>query len=144
MKMPFLEPVEKPDVKYHSSISQHSNKLYVVKGGEYVPISFDTLDYIDCGKVYSHKSVVTDGDDIGYNYEVGNRRFISDTYVSVDRKGIEKYALPKWFGEGFYSKVVDEQVFTNFDNGSLGNRNIYDLRIGLSYAAADKTLEPTE
>ena len=72
MSIQWLEPDEKPEVFWHSSISQKKNTLSVLVRGEWLPISFDSLDYIECsndsetkgcGKLHpvSHKAILTDG-----------------------------------------------------------------------------------
>ena len=44
-----------------------------------------------------------------------------------------------------YEAQVEEFDFVNDDNASsLGVRNRYDITIGLNYALADETLEPSE
>lgn len=142
--MQILEPVDNPQVRYYSSISQHSNKLHVVKGGELVPISYDVLDYIECDKVHSHRAIVAHGEDIGYNYDVKECCFYTDQYIYHDNQRTELRTLPHWFGEGFYEVANNEFDFINADNGSLGERNKYTLRIGTRYAKADKTLKAVD
>lgn len=142
--MKILEPSKETGVEYYSSISQHKNKLAVVKKGEWCPISFDCIDYIDCKKIHSHRAVVTDGDDIGYNFPVGECRFYTDSYVYHDENGNERHILPEWFGPGFYDEALTDQAFINADTCSLGVRNGYVLRVGLSYALADKNIPPVE
>ncbi len=127
-------------VKYHSSISQHRNKLSQVVGGEYLPISYDVLDYIDCDHIASHRETVTDGDDIGFEFAVGDTCFTSDQYVLYDNKGERLEKLPEWFGTGYYRKKVDELDFVNADNGSIGTHQVQHLRVGLNYALAENTL----
>lgn len=87
---------------------------------------------------------MTDGDDIGYNYPVGECKFYTDEYVYHDEKGTELRALPHWFGEGFYKANVNSNSFINADNGALGTHNEYNLRVGLSYARARETLKGVE
>lgn len=140
--MPVLEPDEKPEVFYHSSISQHENKLSVMQRGEWVPISFDVLDYINCETgIGTHRAIVTDGDDIGFNFPVGTERLLSDTYLTGDFQGLVTEELPAWFGTGEYQKFVTARDYVNSDCESLGHRTSQDLRIGLNYALAKKTLE---
>lgn len=133
---------EKPEVFYHSSISQHKNKLSVMQRGEWVPISFDVLDYINCETgIGTHRAIVTDGDDIGFNFPVGAERLLSDTYLTGDFQGLVTEELPAWFGTGEYQKFVTARDYVNSDCESLGHRTSQDLRIGLNYALALKTLE---
>lgn len=139
-----LEPDEKPEVFYHSSINQHKNKLSVLRGGEIVPISFDAIDYIDCNHVETHVATLTDGDDIGFSFPVDEQVLYSDVYATYDTQGVRQEKLRTWFGEGVYDKYFEERSFLNADNGSLGVKNKETLRIGLNYALANKTLEPDE
>lgn len=138
--MKILEPSEEQAVKYYSSISQHKNKLSVLIRGEWVPISFDVLDYIDCECIKSHTAIVTDGDDIGFNYPVGECHLYIDQYIYHDEYGAELRTLPKWYGEGVYTQMLSGDAFINSDTNSLGVSNDYRLRVGLNYALADKTL----
>lgn len=140
--LPVLEPDEKPEVFYHSSISQHKNKLSIMQRGEWVPISFDVLDYINCETgVGSHRAVVTDGDDIGFDFPTGSETLLSDTYLTGDFQGLVTEQLPAWFGTGEYQKWVEARDYVNSDCDSLGHRTAQELRIGLNYALARKTLE---
>lgn len=115
-----------------------------MKKGEWLPISYDVLDYITCKKAASHKAIVTDGDDIAFDFDVSTCTFYTDQYVYHDKNKTEIRALPHWFGEGFYRAHIDSKAFINTDYESLGVRNRYDLRIGLSYALADETLKAIE
>lgn len=135
---------ENPEVFYRSSIAQHENKLSVMQRGEWVPLSYDVLDYIDCDKVASHKAVVTDGDDIGYDFKVEERVYYTDKYIYHDREETVLKELPHWFGEGFYEAFVDETPFVNADNGALGIKTKRTLRVGTPYALAIRTLEPDD
>lgn len=140
--MSVLEPDEQPEVFYHSSISQHKNKLSVMQRGEWVPISFDVLDWINCETgIKSHRAVVTDGDDIGFDFPVGSETLLSDTYLTGDYEGIVTKELPAWFGTGEYQEYVLARDYVNSDCGSLGHRTAQTYRIGLNYALATKTLE---
>ena len=140
--LPVLEPDEKPEVFYHSSISQHKNKLSVMQRGEWVPISYDVLDYINCETgIGSHEAIVTDGDDIGFNFPVGSETLLSDTYLTADYQRLVQKDLPIWFGTGTYDAYEQGRAYVNSDCESLGRRYAQDLRIGLNYALALKTLE---
>lgn len=140
--MPTLEPDEKPEVFYHSSISQHKNKLSVMQRGEWVPISFDVLDYINCETgIGAHKAIVTDGDDIGFDFPTGSETLLSDMYLTGDLQTLVTEELPTWFGTGEYQKWVEARGYVNSDRDSLGHRTAQGLRIGLNYALARKTLE---
>lgn len=135
-----LEPNESPDVEYHSSISQHKNKLSVMQRGEWVPISFDVLDWINCEGIQSHLAIVTDGDDIGFNFDVDEETLLSDTYLMADFVDTIVEPLPAWYGTGDYQKFVQARDFVNSDYESLGHRTASELRIGLNYALAKNTL----
>ena len=140
-----LEPDEKPDVFYHSSISQHKNKLSVIQRGEWIPISFDSLDWINCETgAHSHLATVTDGDDIGFDFRVGEEVLLSDTYLTGDFEGLVTKELPAWFGTGEYQEYVKARDYVNSDCESLGHRTSQTLRIGLNYALAKNTLKADE
>ena len=142
--MRVLEACDNPVVKYNSSISQHSNTLCVLIRGEWCPISFDVLDYIDCEEAKSHRAIVTDGDDIGFNFPVGECCLVNNEYVYHDGDRKELRTLPEWFGAGMYEAYIKKDTFTNFDNTALGTTQEYRLRIGLNYALADRTLPSVE
>lgn len=137
-----LEPTEKSDLVKKSSISQHKNKLSVIKGAEYVPIAFDTLDYIDCDRAVSHPTILAIDDDLGYFYPVSECKFYTDNYVYHDGDRVELKTLPHWFGEGLYQESVKKYSFTNADNGALGTHNEQTLRIGEDYVTTKETLRP--
>ena len=142
MKTTILEPDEKQEVKYYSSISQHKNKLSVIQQHEYVPISYDSIDAITCRKgIISHREVVTDGDDIGFNFAVCECKYVNNEYITYDDYGVTKKKLPKWFGDGFYDDFTDTRSYLNTDAGSLGYADVVTLRIGTKYALANKTLK---
>ena len=142
--MEILESCDKPQVKYHSSISQHKNTLCVMKKNEWCPIAFDSIDYIDCDHIGSHRACVTDGDDIGFHYDVKNCKVITRNYLYHDRNQVVLKTLPEWFGSGYYEDVLTGQAFVNADNGALGTENLLNLRIGLNYAIADEMLPAVE
>jgi hypothetical protein len=81
---------------------------------------------------------------LGFNFPVGHYTFFTDTYLIGDRKEVVVKKLPEWFGTGWYEKALNEKVFTNFDDSSLGERNRVDLRIGLDYISSDDILEPAD
>ena len=140
--MTILGSCDKPKVKYHSSISQHKNTLCVMKKNEWCPLAFDAIDYIDCGHIESHRAAVTDGDDIGFHFDVKNCRVLANNLVYHDQNQVVLKALPEWFGPGFYEEVENGQAFINADNGALGESNLLTLRTGLSYAISDTILPP--
>ena len=86
---------ERPAVKYRSSISQHKNKLSVVQRGEWVPISFDVLDWISEDGIKTHRAIVTDGDDIGFNYSVAEEQMLTDYYITHNYD-IDEYGFASW------------------------------------------------
>lgn len=140
--MHFLPAEDDITVERKSSVFQHSNKLAVWKNNQWVPISFDDVDYIsNSSGVVSHRAILADEDDIGYNFPVRTERFTLDTYLYMDHNEIVTKVLPKWFGEGFYEEYVKSKAFVNSDANALGTRNNYTLKVGLDYALADNTLE---
>jgi len=142
--MAILESCDNPRVKYHSTISQHKNTLCVMNKNEWCPIAFDSLDYIDCGEVETHLACLTDGDDIGYNFNVKDCRILANSLVYHDQNQIVMKPLPEWFGPGFYEDVQDGQSFVNADNGALGTSDLLRLRVGLNYAISDQILPPVK
>lgn len=142
--MKFLEAQDDAQVKYYSSISQNNGAIAVLIKGEWHYIEFDDLLSVGCSGIKSERAVLVDNDYIGYNYDVRDERHYTDTYVYHDNNTTETRVLPHWFGEGMYKHTNEEFDFINADNGSLGVRNQYDLRVGLNYAKADKTLTAVE
>lgn len=138
--MKILESNDSPTVRYKSSISQHRNTLCVMKRGEWLPISYDVLDFIDCERIECHRAFMTDGDDIGWHYPVGECTLYTNQYVYHDEYGTELRTLEDWFGTGMYLEALTKRAFINSDLEALGIVNKYRLRVGLSYAIADKTL----
>lgn len=126
-----------------SSISQaRDTKLSLSNGiGQFIPIVFDNLDYIDCDKVASHKVMISDSDELAFEYPVKECTYYSDTYVYVDENGTELKELPEWFGAGFYRAAVDRNDFVNFDTEAFGTRNIEKLQGGLHYTIASDDLQ---
>jgi hypothetical protein len=113
----------------------------VKKGGANVPLRFDSIDYINCDGVKTHPSIISDGTDIGFNFCVREYTYFTDEYLIGDRKEVQVKKLPHWYGEGWYEKAVNDKVFTNSDNGSLGHRNKVTLRIGTDYVLTDELLD---
>ena len=149
MAIKWLEPDEKPEVFWHSSISQEKHTLSVLKRGEWVPISFDSLDYIKCNgtdgicgglKAVSHCAIVTDKPDIGYKYKVGDCKYLSKVVLTGDHFGVVTKALPAWMGEGTYEAYESNRAFVNSDCASLGIVQETNLRVGTAYALARHTL----
>lgn len=144
MDIPFLPASNDQKVYRHSSIGQFKGTLSVLKRGEWLPLVADHIDYIDCDKVVSHKVGITDQDFIGYAYPIHECRYFSDVYLLGHSAEETTESLPTWFGTGFYTKFNDKDVLLNSDTDSLGESNVYKLRVGLSYCQAEETLEPTE
>jgi hypothetical protein len=144
MKLEYLNDADEYTVKRHSSIDQYKSFLSVKKGGVNVPLRFDKLDFINCDGMKTHQVIISEGNDLGFNFPVGHYTFFTDTYLIGDRKEVVVKKLPEWFGTGWYEKALNEKVFTNFDDSSLGERNRVDLRIGLDYIYSDDILEPAD
>lgn len=142
--MPALEPDEERDVEYRSSISQHKNKLSVARRGEWIPISFDVLDYINCDGISSHRAIVADRDDIGYTFNTSEETLLSDTYLTGDYEALVREKLPAWFGTGEYERYISARTYVNGDCEALGVRNGKTYRVGLNYALAKNTLRPDD
>lgn len=144
VSIPVLYADETPSkVNRHSSVDQYGGIfLCVIKGGRQVPISFDTLDYIDCGKPVYHKSIVSNGNDIGYHFNSKKCTYVDNNYIYVDENGATvTKQLPKWFGEGTYEEVRNNPAYITADTNSLGTSNIQDFTVGLAYTLADETIE---
>ena len=144
MKITYLNDADQTDTHRHSSIDQYGSFLSVKKGGVNVPIRFDSLDWINCEGIKTHPIIISDGTDIGFNFPVGHYSYITDDYIIMDRKEVVVKKMPEWFGKGWYEKSLNERVFTNFDNGSLGMRNKVNLRIGLDYVLTDEILDDSD
>lgn len=138
--MKILESNDSPTVRYKSSISQHRNTLCVMKRGEWLPISYDVLDFIDCECARHHKAYMSDGTDAEWQYPVGECKIYNTQYVLHDDHGTDLATLPEWFGAGMYLKAKNNLSFINSDTEALGVVNETRLRVGLNYAVADKTL----
>jgi len=137
-----------PDASEHRTVTKSSisharnNKLSTTNElGQFFPIVFDHLDYIDCDQVKSHQVIVSTVDELDYEYPVRECTYYTDEYVYVDEQGKELRALPHWFGEGFYQKYYDYNSFVNFDTEAFGTRNKETVQSGLHYATALDTLE---
>lgn len=124
-----------------SSISQHTDKLGEWKKGQFIPLSFDCLDYIDCDKVVSHRAVLSAGGDLGFNYPTGSCTILTDEHLLSDVKEEVVRSLPSWYGEGFYKDFVDKFTMTLSDSATLGLRDRRRLAVGLDYVKC-KTVIP--
>lgn len=138
---------EKPQVHWHSSIDQYKGYLSVVREGGYTPIVFDQLDGISCKAINTHPVVISFGNDVGYHFSDAECSYASDKYIYFDRETLEERPLPSIFGGSgeFYTAFVRDNVFINFDTDeSVGVREEKRLRVGMSYALADKILPVAE
>lgn len=144
MKLEYLNDSDEYTVRRHSSVDQYGAFLSVKKGGVNIPLRFDSLDWINCDGIKTHSIIISDGNDLGFNFPVGHYTYFTDTYLLGDRKEVVVEKLPHWFGEGWYEKALNEKVFTNFDGSSLGERNRVDLRIGEDYVTADDILDSAD
>lgn len=140
--MEVLQPINDLKLNRYSSINQNRGFLAVHRGGEWVPICFDVFDGVDCHEVKNHKAVLALGDYLGYQFPVGERRYLSDVYVASDQKGTETRALPSFYGAGFYEEAYDRKVLVNSADGALGVHNDTTLRIGQDYILATDEVEP--
>lgn len=131
---------DKNSVRAHSSIDQFSTFLSAEVGGVSVPIEFDAIDYIDCGRIVSRPVIIDNGCNIGYIFSDGIHEYITDEYPLTDRSEDVLKELPEWFGDGFYQDHEDYQAITNFDDSALGTRNVNRLRVGQHYYLADEIL----
>lgn len=140
--MDFLPDASERRTRTKSSISQaKDSKLSVTNNiGQFFPIVFDVLDYIDCDRVKSHQTMVSDSDELAYDREVKECNYYTDEYVYIDEHGSELRTLPHWAGEGFYQAAVDRNAFVNFDTESFGTRNKETVQIGKHYVEAVDTL----
>ena len=144
MKVEYLNDADETDIHRHSSIDQYDHFLSAEKGGVNIPLRFDSLDWINCEGIKTHPVIVSDGNDLGYHFPIGHYTYFTDTYLIMDRNEVVVKQLPKWYGEGWYEKVLNERNFTNFDGHSLGVRNRVDLTIGLDYTIADEMLDSAD
>lgn len=140
-----LQPAEDENrVERKSSIAQYKDFFSVMKQNQWLPISYDVVDYVYCDGIKSHRAIVTDKNFIGYHFPVQECTFFTDQYVVSDHKETVLKQLPHWFGEGFYTSEENNLAFTNADNGSLGERNLIHAKIGLDYIVATRTLKGVE
>ena len=141
--MDFLPDASERRTVTKSSISQARNNKFSTTNqlGQFFPLVFDVLDYIDCTKITSHRAVVSMTDELDYEYPVRECTYYTDKYVYVDEQETELRTLPHWFGEGFYQAYIDQNQFVNFDDQAFGTRNKHTLQTGLHYVSALDTLE---
>ena len=145
MKVEYLNDADETDIHRHSSIDQYDHFLSVEKGGVNIPLRFDNLDWINCEGIKTHPVIVSDGNDLGYHFPIGHYTYFTDTYLIMDRQEVVVKKMPKWFGEGWYEKYINDRIFTNFDGGrSLGERNRVDLRVGQDFVLADEMLDSAD
>lgn len=144
MKIDYLNDADENDIHRHSSVDQYGAFLSVKKGGVNIPLRFDSLDWINCEGIKTHPIIVSDGTDLGFHFPVGHYTYFTDTYLIMDHKEVVVKKLPEWYGTGWYEKALNKKMFTNFDDGSLGERNRVDLRIGLDYVTVDEVLDDSD
>lgn len=117
-----------------SSIDQHKDKLSVYSQGGWLPISYDVIDAMGCRGIKSHRAMLSfNEDDLGYNFSEAYCNQPQDNYIMSDRIANELVELPEYYGEGLYEAHVDETVFTDADNGALGQHYEGHKRVGLDY-----------
>lgn len=139
----FLEIADEHRTETKSSISQsRDTKISLTTGkGQFLPLVFDYLDYIDCNRVKSHPTTISLINELDYEYPVKECTYFTDKYVYTDEQGEELRELPEWFGAGFYRKYIDRNVIVNFDNEAFGTRNRQTLQTGLHYVRATDSLD---
>lgn len=140
--MDFLPAADEHRTITKSSISQAKDHVLSVHNGagQYFPIVFDHLDWIDCDQIKWHQEMVSDSDEMAYIYPVSECTYYTDQYVYFDENGAEVRELPHWFGEGFYEASVSRNNFINFDDQSFGVRNAQTLQNGLHYVESRDTI----
>lgn len=149
MKISFLPNADNtaPDstVKRHSSANQFAScPLTVMKGGIPTPVTFDMVDYISCNRVVSHRAMLAEENNIGYNFPMMFTRKATDVYAVYDKAGVVVKQLPAWAGEGFYKEVETGKSLLTGDTNALGVHNVEHLRIGLDYVLAEQTLPASD
>lgn len=127
-----------------SSISQHTDKLGHWKKGQFLPLVFDKLDYIDCDRIVSHKSTLSNGTDIGFDYPTGSCTIYSNNYLYGDIRETIVKVLPSWYGNGFYESFLDKFTMINSSSSSLGLACRQQLAVGLDYVKCKTVLDPVE
>lgn len=139
----FLEIADERRTSTRGSNSQTRKGVLGVHNGagQFLPIVWDNLDYIDCGVPHTHPIIISYDDQDAYTYPVGHCTYTSDKYVYFDDQGEEVRELPEWFGAGFYKAYVDRNIFVNFDDAALGTRNTTEVQVGLSYVEANDKIE---
>lgn len=148
-KTEILFAEDENNIKAYSSIDQYRKFIATYERGGWAPIEFDYLDYIECVgceggdklHVVSHPVIVEFGDEIGYDFPIGEYSYTTDDYIKMERKETILLPLPEFYGDGFYQSYEDSDVITNFDdNTALGIRNNYSLKVGKHYYLADEIL----
>lgn len=127
-------------VRAYSSLNQFSSFFSGRIGQDVLPIEFDQIDYIDCGKVVSHPVIVDNGDNIGYIFSDGIATYVTDTYPLFEHEEVVMKDLPAEFGEGQYQAYENSDVIVNYDDESFGVRDITSVRYGQDYFLADEIL----
>lgn len=141
--MDILYPTDDAQVHRHSSIDQFRGFLSTMVKGGWAPIVFDQLDGINCETIISHPVIISFGNDVGYVFPEAHCSYASDHFVYFDKEGVGQKLLPECFGGGgeFYQEYVRKNTFVNFDSDdSVGVHNRKELRVGLDFCLADKSL----
>ena len=145
MSYPVIAAKDDDQVEWKSSAKQYAEFLAVLKGGTWLPISFDQIDYIDCSHIASHPAITTDKDFVGYHFKMCKRKIYTDQYLTYDKKTVEVRTAPKWFGGYEYEYAVDEDDYVYDDEGGwLGTRRVNDKYVETAYALAKTTLPGVE
>lgn len=128
-------------VHARSSIDQFAGFLSVKRGGVSIPLEFDQIDYIDCGKVVSHPVIMDIEGGVGYLYDNGEVTQTETEYPTFHREETVLKELEPEFGNGFYEAHEEYESITNFDDGSaLGTQNKTTLQVGQHCYMADEFL----
>lgn len=143
--MQVLKSQDDNQTEWKSSAKQYGDFLAVLRGGTWMPISFDMLDYIDCGHIVSHEAITTDKDYIGYNYKMCKKTYYTDQYVTYDQQQVVTKTAPKWYGAYEYEEAIDADTYVHDDEGGwLGITNKETKLVETSYALAKTTLPSVE
>ena len=139
--MEILFPDEEKRIDTKSSIDQYRGFIATYERGGWAPIEFDYIDYIKCigcqdgdkYEVVTHPIIIEFDDEIGYNFPIGECSYITDEYPKFDQSRVDLEPLPEWMGDGFYEAYKDGEEIVNFDDGALGIRNNFRLKVGQDY-----------
>lgn len=142
MDIPILYSDDRREVEVRSSILQHKDKLSVKSQGGFLPISYDVLDTIGCDGTKWHRAILSlDEHDLGYTFPIADCPETVITKLLSDKYGVTLEELPSWYGSGLYQKFIDGLAIAEGDNGTLGEKNKINYKIGLECYLAKKTIE---